>query len=65
MKWRQEGPHVSVSDQGYKVSKSMVAGKPVFRPSKGGCFIGGVFDDSALASKVCEQHFKEAEKAKK
>lgn len=56
MKWRKEGPHLSISDEGYKVARFKVGDKLSYRPSLLGSFISAPHDTPQSAAKACEDH---------
>lgn len=60
MRWRKEGPYLSISDAGYKCARYRVDGVDWFRPSYRDKFIGAPVQDARAASAECELHFKQA-----
>lgn len=61
MKWRKEGPHLSISDEGYKVARFQAGNQVSYRPSLLGSFISEPKPTPAEAAKACDAHFKEAQ----
>ncbi len=58
MRWRKDGPHLAVSNEGYKVARYMVGANAVYRPSLHGSFICAPLADPKDAQAECERHFK-------
>lgn len=56
MRWKTTGEHTILSDAGYVVARYHVGGKPVFRASLSGTFIGGTYDTGNDARAVCDRH---------
>lgn len=57
MKWRKEGPHLAVSDEGYRVGRYRVSEVDYYRPSFKGDFISAPCTDPKEAQATCDQHF--------
>jgi hypothetical protein len=60
MKWKAQGPHAVVSDEGYVVARFRAGTSEQFRPSLRGSFIGGAYKTVDEAKRICIDHHKEA-----
>lgn len=58
MKWAKQSEFVALSNTTptYKVAKFVVDGRPLYRASVRGEFIGRVCDDPKEAQAICERH---------
>lgn len=56
MKWQKTSPYLATSDTRHQVAMYIVHGKPVYRASHGGKFIGNPTSDPQEAKRACESH---------
>lgn len=56
MKWRKITPYASLSDAHYTVARYIVNGRPVYRASTEGRFIGPPMNSPQEATQACEAH---------